>query len=122
MKYSKLMSLATAGYGAYCVANPRHLADALEVPAEQAPAIDRLAYTYAGRDLPIGATALLSRNPSVVTAAMVMRILSDLSDATVLGTGTASRPGVQRKVLAITLGYAALNTAALVADHRARRR
>lgn len=121
MKYSKLVSLATAGYGAYCVARPRHLADALEVPAEQAPAIDKLAYTYAGRDLPLGTLALLSRNPSVVTSAMVLRILSDLSDATVLGTGTASKPKVQRKVLAITLGYAALNAAALLADRRAAR-
>jgi hypothetical protein len=118
MKYSKLLSLATAGYGAFALAKPRHLADALEAPAEQAPAIDRMAYTYAGRDLSVSGLALLSRNPSVVTAAMVLRILGDLSDAAVLGTGT-SKPDVQKKVLAVTLGYAALNTAALLADRRA---
>lgn len=118
MKYSKLLSLATAGYGAFALAKPRHLADALEVPEAQAPAIDRMAYTYAGRDLSISALALLSRNPSVITAAMVLRILGDFSDAAVLGTGT-SKPDVRTKVLAVTLGYAALNAAALALDRRA---
>ena len=118
MKYSKLISLATAGYGAFALVKPRHLADAIEAPADQAPAFDRMAYTYAGRDLTISGLALASRNPSVVTAAMGLRILGDLSDATILGAG-ASRPGVQRKVLAVTLGWAVLNAAALAADRRA---
>jgi hypothetical protein len=118
MKYSKLMSLLTAGYGAFALARPRHLADALKVPSAQAPAFDRMAYTYAARDLTVSGLALASRNPSVVTAAMVLRILGDLSDAAVLGTDT-SRPDVQRKVLAATVGWAALNAAALVADRRA---
>ncbi len=118
MKYSKLISLLTAGYGAFALAKPRHLAAAIEAPAGQAPAFDRMAYTYAGRDLTISGLALTSKNPSVVTAAMVLRILGDLSDATILSTGT-SKPAVQKKILAVTLGWAALNTAALVADRRA---
>ena len=118
MKYSKLISLFSAGYGAFALAKPRHLADNLEAPAGQAPAYDRMAYTYAGRDLSISALALVSRNPSVVTAAMMLRIASDLADASILGSGTSSRPDVQKKVLAITLGWAALNAAALVADRR----
>lgn len=118
MKYSKLISLMTAGYGAFALAKPRHLADGIEAPAGQAPAFDRMAYTYAGRDLTISGVALTSKNPSVVTAAMVLRILGDLSDAAILSTGT-SKPKVQKKVLVVTLGWAALNTAALVADRRA---
>jgi hypothetical protein len=117
MKYSKLLSLATAAYGAFALARPRHLADGVEAPEAQAPAFDRMAYTYAGRDLSISGLALASRNPSVVTAAMALRILGDLSDAAILSTGT-SKPDVQKKVLAVTLGWAALNAAALVADRR----
>ena len=119
MKYSKLLSLATAAYGAYAIAKPRHLADVIEAPTDQAPAFDRMAYTYAGRDLAISGLAIASGNPSVVTAAMALRILGDLSDAAILGAGTTDRPDVQKKVLAVTLGWAALNTIALVADRRA---
>lgn len=121
MKYSKLISLATAGYGAFALVRPRHLADALEAPADQAPAFDRMAYTYAGRDLTISGLAMVSRNPSVITAMMGLRILGDLSDATILSTGT-SRPEIQKKVLTVTLGWAVLNTAALMADRRNLRR
>jgi hypothetical protein len=118
VKYSKLISLATAAYGVFALVKPRHLADGIEAPAGQAPAFDRMAYTYAGRDLTISGLAVASKNPSVVTAAMVLRILGDLSDAVVLSTGT-SKPAVQKKVLAVTLGWAALNTVALAADRRA---
>lgn len=118
MKYSKLLSLATAAYGAFALAKPRHLADGLEAPTVQAPAFDRMAYTYAGRDLSISGLAIASRDPSVVTAAMALRILGDLSDAAVLSTGT-SKPDVQKRILAVTLGWAALNAVALVADRRA---
>lgn len=118
MKYSKFLSLLTAGYGAFALAKPRHLATVLEAPAGQAPAFDRMAYTYAGRDLSISGLALTSKNPSVVTAAMVLRILGDVVDATILSTGT-SKPDVQKKVLAVTLGWGVLNTVALVADRRA---
>jgi len=48
---------------------------------------------------------------------MALRIVGDLSDAAILATGT-SKPQVQKKVLAVTLGWAALNTLALVADRR----
>ncbi len=117
MLYSKLLSLATASYGAFALARPRHLAEGIEAPADQAPAFDRMAYTYAGRDLSISALALLSRNPSVVTGAMLLRIVGDLADAAILATGT-DKPEVRTKVLGVTLGWAALNTAALVADRR----
>lgn len=117
MKYSKLISLATAAYGAFALVKPRHLAEGLEAPAEQAPAFDRMAYTYAGRDLTISGLALASSNPAVVTAMMGLRIAGDLADATILATGT-DKPDVRKKVLAVTLGWAALNTAALLVDRR----
>ncbi len=117
MKYSKLISLATAAYGVFALAKPRHLADGIEAPTVQAPAYDRMAYTYAGRDLTMSGIALVSSNPAVVTAMMLLRISGDLADATILGTGT-SKSAVRNKVLGVTLGWAALNTAALVADRR----
>ncbi len=117
MRYSKLLSLATAAYGVFALVKPRHLADGVQAPAEQAPAFDRMAYTYAGRDLAISGLALAATSPAVVTAAMGLRIAGDLSDAAVLGTGT-DRSDVRAKVLAVTLGWAALNAAALVADRR----
>ena len=118
MRFSKLMSLATAAYGVFAAVKPRHLADGIQAPPTQAPAFDQMAYTYAGRDLAISGLALTSKNPSVVTAAMVLRIVGDLADAGVLASGT-SKKDVRAKVLAVTLGWAALNTAALVADRRA---
>ena len=118
MKYSKLLSILTASYGAFALAKPRHLADNLEAPAGQAPAYDQMAYTYAGRDLAISGLALASRNPSVVTAAMALRIVSDLADASILGRESSSRPNVQKKILGITVGWAALNAVALLADRR----
>ncbi len=117
MRLSKILSLATAAYGVFAALRPRHLGDGVAAPEEQKPAYDQMARTYAGRDLPISALAIASTNPSVVTAAMLLRIAGDLSDATVLATGT-SRPAVRTKVLAVTLGWAALNTAALVVDRR----
>ena len=118
MKYSKLISVLTAGYGAFALAKPRHLADNLEAPAGQAPAYDRMAYTYAGRDLAISGLALASRNPSVISAAMALRIASDLADAGILGSESSSRPKVQKKILGVTLSWAALNAVALLADRR----
>ena len=119
MTYSRLLSALTALYGLFALARPRHLADGIEAPTAQAPAYDRMAYTYAGRDLAISGAALLSSDRNVVTTAMLLRIAGDLSDAAVLGTRSSSS-GVRAKVIGVTLGWAALNTAALVADRRSR--
>lgn len=119
MRYSKMLSAVTAGYDVYCAVRPRHLADALEVPADRAPETDRLALTYTGRDLPLATLALLSKDPRLVRTAMSLRLAADLTDATVLGTSTTG--AVRTKVLAVTLGYGALHVAALAADARAAR-
>ncbi len=118
--FSRAISAATAAYGVFALARPRHLANGVQAPAAQAPAFDQMAYTYGARDLGISALAVGSRSSAVVTAAMALRIAGDLSDATILATNTRD-PQVRRKVLAVTLGWAALNTAALVADRRALR-
>lgn len=111
------MSAATAAYGVFAVVRPDHLATALEAPAAPKPALDLLAYTYGARDLPVSALALTSRSPAVVTAAMVLRIAGDLTDAAILSLSTEDAK-VRRKVLAVTLGWAAANTVALVVDRR----
>lgn len=118
MEYSKLITLATAGYGAFAAVKPRHLANGLDATPLEAPAYDRMAYTYAARDLSISGVALASSNPKVITAMMTLRIVGDLADALILSTST-SKSSVQKKVLAVTIGWAALNTVALVADRRA---
>ena len=118
MTWSKLVSALTALYGVFALVKPRHLADGLEAPAVRAPAYDRLARTYAGRDLSISSLALASSTPAVVDSMMVLRIAGDLADAAVLGSTATGK--VRAKVLAVTLGWAAVNTAALVADRRSR--
>ena len=45
MKYSKLMSLATASYGVFAAVKPRHLGNAMQAPEAQASTFDLMAYT-----------------------------------------------------------------------------
>ncbi|MBA2694799.1 MAG: hypothetical protein H0U62_02880 [Actinobacteria bacterium] len=114
---SRIMSAATACYGVYALAQPGHLASAMKVPSAQKPAWDLMAYTYAARDLPVSAAGMWSSSPQVVTTAMVLRILGDLSDATILGLATDDEEA-RTKALTATLGWAGLNTVALVIDRR----
>jgi hypothetical protein len=114
---SRLMSAATASYGVYALVSPRHLGNALTAdPVEQAE-YDVLARTYGARDLTVSAVGLLARNGEAVTAAMVVRIASDLSDCVLLSL-QAKDSTARAKVLGVTLGWAALNLAALVTDRR----
>src|SRR4051794_29790213 len=109
---SRLMSAATASYGVYALVSPRHLGNALTAdPVEQAE-YDVLARTYGARDLTVSAVGLLARNGEAVTAAMVVRIASDLSDCVLLSL-QAKDSTARAKVLGVTLGWAALNLAAL---------
>jgi hypothetical protein len=117
MPLSRLMSLLSLGYGVYALVAPRHLGRQLEVPEGQLPAYDRMAHTYAGRDLAVSALGILGPDVEAVTTSMVLRIVGDVSDAAVLSVAAPSGR-VRAKMLAATLGWAALNTAALVADRR----
>jgi hypothetical protein len=115
-RWSRLMSAATAAYGCYALARPGHLTDALQVPVTDRTGHDRLARTYGVRDLATSALAFSGR-PELVRAAMALRIAGDLGDCAVL-TSTTYDPDVRRKVAGVTLGWAALNALAWLADER----
>ena len=122
MRYprSRLLSLATAAYGAFCFVRPGHLADGVDAPEAQRPAFERMAYTYGARDLTISTLGVLGR-PALVRAAMGLRVAGDLADAAILSQ-YAEKQEVRTKVLAVTLGWGALNTLALLKDEKALRR
>jgi hypothetical protein len=117
MPLSRLMSAATLAYGVFALAKPRHLANSLEAPRAQAPAYDRLAYTFAGRDLAISTLGIAGPTRALVATAMGLRIAGDLADAATLGL-TSKDASVRGKVLGATLGWATLNAVALAVDLR----
>lgn len=114
-RLSRLMSTASAGYGAFALANPAHLGKALEVDKKDQPGFDLLAQTYGVRDLAISSLGIFGRSGKTVKAAMLLRIAMDLGDAAVLSMKTDD-DAVRQKVLTVTLGWAGLNTLALVID------
>jgi hypothetical protein len=119
MRYplSRLMSAASASYGVFALVRPRHLGNALTKDPVQQADYDRLALAYGVRDTTISAVGLLGRSDQAVTAAMALRILSDITDAVVLSLRTDD-PAIRRKVLGVTLGWGALNAGALILDRR----
>lgn len=116
---SRFMSTATATYGVYALAEPRHLGDVLD--PKHAADYDLLAQTYGARDLAVSALGIFGKSDKTVTAAMLMRIAMDVSDGLIL-SAKAKDDQTRQKVLAVTLGWAALNTLALRADRRRARR
>ncbi len=114
---SRILSAATAAYGVFALVKPDHLGSALEAPSEQMPAFNLMAYTYGVRDIPVSALGMLASSPQLVTASMLMRIVSDFSDAAILGINM-DEPKVRSKALAVTIAWGALNTAALLIDRR----
>ena len=111
------MSTATAGYGVFALVEPGHLGRAMKASGKQSDAYDLLARTYGGRDLAVSFFGMFGRSPRTVRTAMKIRIALDLADAAVLSARTDDAD-VRRKVLAVTLGWAGLNTLALVLDGR----
>ena len=116
---SRLMSTATATYGVYALANPRHLGDAVD--PKHADDYDLLAMTCGARDLAISTVGLLGRSEKTISAAMAIRIVCDVSDGLILATRTKD-DATRQKVLGVTFGWAALNTLALVSDRRRARK
>ena len=116
---SRLMSTATASYGVYALAQPRHLGQAVD--SANAADYDVLAQTYGARDLAVSTLGILGRSEQTVTAAMLMRISMDLADGAILSV-KAQDDETRNKVLGITVGWAALNTLALLVDRRRARR
>jgi hypothetical protein len=114
-RLSRLMSTASAGYGAFALVNPEHLGNVLQADKEDRPGLDLLAQTYGVRDLAISSFGIFGRSGKTVRTAMMIRIAMDLGDAALLGTRTKD-DAVRRKVLAVTLGWAGLNALALLID------
>lgn len=115
-RLSRLMSAATAGYGVFALAKPDHLGSALQAPSTQMPAMDVLARTYGVRDIAISTAGIIG-TPSVVRAAMLLRIANDVGDGLVLALST-NQSDVRTKALGVTMGWAALNSLALLIDSR----
>jgi hypothetical protein len=114
-RLSRLLSTATAAYGGYALAQPTHLWQALGADRKNREGLELLARTYGVRDLAISSLGVFGRSERTVRAAMLLRIAMDLGDAVLLSTQTDDED-VRRKVLAVTLGWAGLNTLALVVD------
>ncbi len=96
--------------------DPITSARATQAPSAERPALARLSRTYGVRDL--ASTALLfTPERSLVRAGMALRIAGDLGDCAILGASTADTD-VRRKLVLITLGWAALNAAAWLVDER----
>ena len=119
-RLSRLMSAATAAYGAFALARPDHLGSALEVPASERGGYEVLTLTYGVRDLAIS-TAGIVGSPATVRTAMKLRIANDVGDGIVLAL-RAKNDDVRQKALAVTMGWAALNSAALLIDSRRAKR
>ena len=111
------MSTATAGYGVFALVSPQHLGKALEVDSQDQAGMDLLAQVYGVRDLAISSLGIFGRSPRTVRTAQVLRIAMDLGDAALLSARVGPGP-VRTKVLAVTLGWAGLNTLALLVDSR----
>jgi hypothetical protein len=114
---SRTMSSLTAGYGAFALARPDHLGKAIGAARQDMAGLNLLARSYGVRDLGISSLGILGRSPGAVRAAMLLRIAMDLGDAALLSTKVES-DRARTKVLAATLGWATLNTLALVLDAR----
>jgi hypothetical protein len=115
---SRALSVSTTAYGLFALARPRHLASAMQAPLAEEQFYDRLAIAYGVRDLAIGTAGALGP-ARAVPVAMGLRIASDLVDAVVLSR-RAHTKDTRGKVVGITVGYAALNAAALGLDLRRR--
>ncbi|WP_457205166.1 hypothetical protein [Nocardioides sp. P5_C9_2] len=116
---TKALAVATLGYSAWVVTSADSLRAQLADPHDWATPASRLAYTYAGRDVPISALALLGGVQGARTGAL-LRIAGDVTDAFTLGT-TASSASARRKAVAVAAGYGVVNALALVLDERRRR-
>lgn len=117
--YSKIMSAASAGYAVFALVKPRHLGNALtKSPLKQAE-YDLTARVFGPRDLVVSTLALLAPTPAAREQAMFARVALDLSDAILL-TPEGTTRGAKAKVLGVTVGWAGLNLAAILADRRAR--
>lgn len=116
---TKALAVVTLGYSAWVVTSADTLRTQLDDPADWQRPASRLAFTYAGRDVPISTLALVGGAQGARTAAL-LRIAGDVTDAVTLGS-TASSASSRKKAVAVAASYGVLNALALVVDERRRR-
>lgn len=121
MSLSRIMSAGTAAYAVYALLRPRHLGAALSDDEARQKSYDLVATVFGCRDLPISAVGMLGRSEHSVRAAVAIRIVLDLADCAVLARH-AETTDRKNKVAAVTTGWAALNTLAVIVDTRRARR
>jgi hypothetical protein len=114
---SRLMSAATASYAVYALTEPRHLGRALTGNTADQATYDVVAQTYGARDLAISSVGMFAKSEKAVAAAMVIRVACDVADGLLLA-GRTDDEQTRQKVLGVTMGWAALNTLALLRDRR----
>lgn len=119
MRYplSRAASAATATYGVFALVMPSHLGKVLISDPRRQADLDALARVYGARDVAVGALGLLGRSERVVATSLTLCIVGDLADAVTL-TARVSDARARGTVLALTLGWAAVNAGALVLDRR----
>jgi hypothetical protein len=114
---SRLMSAATATYGGYALAQPRHIGEVMTSNKSEQASYDVVAQVFGVRDLAVSALALLGRSDKTIQAAMRARIMFDVGDGLLLAAKADSDEG-RNKILAVTMGWATLNYLALTVDRR----
>ena len=116
---SRCMSVATASYGVYALAQPRHLGRVLTSNPVTQPDYDLLAQAFGARDVLVGMVGVLGRSERTITAGMLLRIAMDFSDGLLLGART--KDGTRALLLGVTFGWGTLNALALLIDRRGAR-
>jgi hypothetical protein len=119
---SRMTSTATAAYGAFCLARPEHLGQAVGADGgDEQAGYDLLAQVFGVRDLAISTFGVLGRSDRTVRTAMWIRIACDVGDGVVLAL-RADDEQTRAKVLGATLGWGTLNLIAVSLDKRRARR
>ena len=106
-KAVRVMSLATAGYAAYCLVKPEHLRQAL---GSDDPMWDTVARVFGVRDLAVSAVGVLG-SPTAARTALTIRAAIDFGDATLLGLTVDGE--ARSKAVAAAGGWGLLNLAVL---------
>lgn len=113
---SRLMSMATMSYGAYSLAEPRHLGRFLTGDGKDQARYDVLAQSYGARDVAVSLLGVVG-SERTVKASMLIRIACDISDGLLLANRTKDED-TRTMLLGATFGWAALNALALRVDRR----
>lgn len=106
-KAVRVMSLATAGYAAYCLVKPSHLREAI---GSDDPMWDTVARVFGVRDLAVSAVGVLG-SPTAARTALTIRTAIDFGDAALLGLTLDGQ--ARSKAVGAAAGWGLLNLAVL---------